>query len=46
VGELVARRLEQLGPVWEQRVRQVAEGRVDAFAAACELVEYLGGKKR
>lgn len=46
VGELVARRLEQLGPVWEQRVRQVAEGRVDAFAAACELVEYLGGKRR
>jgi len=46
VGELVARRLEQLGPVWEQRVRQVAQGRLDAFAAACELVEYLGGKKR
>jgi len=46
VGELVARRLEQLGPVWEQRVRQVAQGRLDAFAAACELVEYLGGKRR
>jgi LAO/AO transport system kinase len=46
VGELVARRLEQLGPVWEQRVRQVADGRVEAFAAACELVEYLGGKRR
>ena len=45
VGELVTRRLAQLGPLWEQKVREVAEGRVDAFAAACQLVEYLGGKR-